>query len=48
MTVNPVDESKIVVGYGVNDCSAHFVEIGKKSVSELVFEPLDEVSVLES
>jgi RNase P/RNase MRP subunit p29 len=40
MTVNLVDTSKVVVGGyygGVDDCTAHFVKIDKKSpISELV------------
>jgi hypothetical protein len=33
------DDSKIIVGYGINDCVPRFVEIDKSEIARLLFDP---------
>ena len=40
------DPSSVVIGYGLNDCTARIVEVEKKEIARLLFpDPLDMVVV---
>ncbi len=37
MTEKAGDDSKVIVGYGINDCVPRFVEINKSEIPRLLF-----------
>jgi hypothetical protein len=39
MTEKAGDDSKIILGYGINDCVPRFVEIDKSEIARLLFDP---------
>jgi hypothetical protein len=39
MTEKAGDDSKVIVGYGINDCIPRFVEIDKSEIARLLFNP---------
>jgi hypothetical protein len=39
MTEKAGDDSKVILGYGINDCVPRFVEIGKSEIRRLLFNP---------
>jgi hypothetical protein len=40
MTEKAEDDSKVIVGYGINDCVPRFVEIDKSEIAHLLFKPM--------
>jgi hypothetical protein len=39
MTEKVGDDTKVIVGYGINDCVPRFVEIDKSEIGRLLFNP---------
>lgn len=39
MTEKADDPDKLIIAYGVEDCTSWFIEVGKEEVVKLLFEP---------